>query len=336
MKIFKKLSLAALTLTLGAMAPGVAQAECGDVTIAEMTWASTQAAARVDQFILKHGFGCKAETVPGDTVPTATSMSEKARPDIAPELWLNNVKEPIEKAVAEGRLVIAGDVLEDPATNAGEGLWIPRYMLQAKPELATIEGIKENPQLFKDPEDPTKGRIIGCPSGWACQIVIDNLFKAFEMKQAGFNLVDPGSGAALAGAITKAYNRGEGVISYYWAPTSLLSKLDMVRVDLGPHNAKEFIDCIGVVGCPDPKPNSFATSEIKTVVAADFAKRNPQAMAYLKARVWSHEDFGAVLEFMEAEQADGQVAAEWLLQMRPESWSKWVPKEVAAKIKAAL
>lgn len=90
-----------------------------------MTWASTQAAALVNQFILKHGYGCNAETVPGDTAPTATSVSEKARPDITPELWLNNVKKPAEKAVAEGRLVIAGDVFEDPATNAGEGLWIP-------------------------------------------------------------------------------------------------------------------------------------------------------------------------------------------------------------------
>lgn len=336
MNILKKSSLAALTFALGAMSPSFAQAECGDVTIAEMTWASTQAAARVDQFILKHGFGCNAETVPGDTVPTATSMSEKAIPDIAPELWLNNVKEIVDKAVAEGRLVIAGDVLQDPAKNAGEGLWIPRYMLETTPELATIEGIKKNPQLFKDPEEPGKGRIIGCPSGWACQIVIENLFKAFEMKQAGFNLVDPGSGAALAGAITKAYNRGEGIISYYWAPTSLLSKFDMVRVDLGPHDTQEFNNCTGVVGCPNPKTNSFAVADVKTVVAASFAKKNPPAMAYLKARVWSPEDFGAVLEFMEAEQADGQVAAEWFLQNRPDSWSKWVPSEVAAKIKAAL
>ncbi len=87
--------------------------------------------------------------------------------------------------------------------------------------------------------------------------MIDNLFKAFELKQAGFNLVDSGSGAALAGAIRKAYSRGEGVRSYL----------------LGPHEANEFIECIGVADCTDPKPKSFATSDIKTVVAADFAKR---------------------------------------------------------------
>lgn len=336
MKFAKPTYLAAITLAFSALGAGAAQAECGNVTIAEMNWASAQAAARVDQFILEHGYGCDAETMPGDTVPTAASMTEKGRPDIAPELWMNTIKEQVDRAVSEGRLMIVGNVLEDPAKNAGEGWWIPRYMLEKTPELATIDGVKKHPELFKDPEDPSKGRVVGCPAGWACQILTANLFKAYDMEGAGFNLVDPGSGAALSGAITKAYNRGEGVLAYYWAPTSLLAKLDMVRVDLGKHNAAEFESCIAVADCPDPKPNNFAVSEIKTVVATEFATNNPEPMAYLKARVWSADDFGKVLTYMEEQQADGQAAAEWFLENNEASWSKWVPADVAAKIKAAL
>ncbi len=336
MKFVKKSYLAAMTVALSALGTGVAQAECGNVTVSEMNWASAQAAARVDQFILANGYGCNAEVLPGDTVPTATSMSEKGSPDIAPEMWMNTVKEQIDAAVAADRLVIAGDVLEDPAKNAGEGWWIPQYMVDKNPELATIEGVKKNPDLFKDPEDPSKGRVVGCPSGWACQIINNNLFKGFEMEEAGFNLVDPGSGAALSGAITKAYNRGEGILSYYWSPTSLLSKLDMVRVDMGPHDAQEFENCTGSVDCVDPKPNSFPVSEIKTVVSTEFANNNEAPMAYLKSRLWTPEAFGAVLEYMEAEQADGQAAAEWFLKNNPEVWTQWVPADVAAKVNAAL
>lgn len=336
MKLVKKSYLAAMAVAVSALGTGVAQAECGNVTIAEMNWASAQAAARVDQFILENGYGCDAETVPGDTVPTATSMTEKGRPDIAPELWMNTIKDQIDRAVGEDRLTVVGNVLEDPAKNAGEGWWIPRYMLEKTPELATIEGVKKHPELFKDPEDPGKGRVVGCPSGWACQINTANLFNAFDMEQAGFNLVDPGSGAALAGAIKKAYNRGQGIISYYWAPTSLLSELDMVRVELAPFNAKEFDSCIAVANCPDPKPNGFPVSEIKTVVATQFANSNPEAMQYLKARVWSAVDFGKVLTYMESEQADGEAAAQWFLKNNEAAWSKWVPADVAAKVKAAL
>lgn len=336
MKAFKPLQIIAMAASLGTFGGQAIASDCGTVTIAEMNWASAQVAARVDEFILGKGYGCDAQTVPGDTMPTATSMTEKARPDIAPELWMNNVKEPINRAVAEGRLVIVGDVLEDPAKNAGEGWWIPRYMLEKNPELATIEGIRKHPELFKDPEDPSKGRLLGCPSGWACQISTQNLFRAFDMEKAGFNLVDPGSGAAMAGAIGRAYNRGEGLLTYYWAPTSVLARYDLVRVDLGKHDAKAFEQCIGVAGCPDPKPNTFPVTEIKTVVAKSFADKNPQPMAYLKNRVWSAKDYNAMLTYMEQTQADGKMAAEHFLKNFESSWSKWVPADVAARVKSAL
>lgn len=329
------LSLLAAT-AITTLTGGIAQAACGTVTIAEMNWASAQAAARVDEFILKNGYGCQAETVPGDTMPTATSMTEKGRPDIAPEMWMNAVKEPIAKAVKEKRLVIVGDVLEDPAKNAGEGWWVPRYMLEKNPELTTIAGVKKNAALFKDPEDPSRGRLVGCPAGWACQISTENLFKAFEMKEAGFNLVDPGSGAALSGAINKAYNRKQPILAYYWAPTALLSKLDMQRVDLGPYDQKSFENCTAIKTCIDPKPNSFAVSEIQTVVSSNFANSQPEAMAYLKARVWPMKDFGAVLQYMQEQQANGQDAAIYFLKTYPETWKKWVSADAATKIQAAL
>ena len=56
--------------------------------------------------ILTEGYGCDAELVAGDTVPTFTSMMEKGQPDIAPEGWLNTVRDLLEKAVKEDRLVL--------------------------------------------------------------------------------------------------------------------------------------------------------------------------------------------------------------------------------------
>lgn len=336
MRSLKHIQTAALAATLSTIGTSAFAAECGNVTIAEMNWASAQVAARVDEFILKNGYGCDAETIPGDTMPTATSMSEKGRPDIAPELWMNNVKEPINRAVGEGRLIIVGDVLENPADNAGEGWWIPRYMLEKNPELATIDGIKKHPELFKDPEDPSKGRVLGCPSGWACQITTDNLYRAYDLEDAGFNLVDPGSGAAMAGAIGRAYNRGEGLLTYYWAPTSVLARYDMVRVGLEDFNQEEFDACIAIADCPDPKPNNFPVTEIKTVVATTFAEKNPEPMEYLKNRLWTGKDYDDMLIYMDENQADGQTAAEHFLKNYESSWREWVPADVAEKVKAAL
>ena len=64
---------------------------CGKVTIAEMTWQSAAVLAHLDAKILSAGYGCDVELVPGDTMPTGTSMIEKGEPDIAPELWTNGL-----------------------------------------------------------------------------------------------------------------------------------------------------------------------------------------------------------------------------------------------------
>ena len=83
---------------------GQASAACGTVSVAEMNWASAQAMANVDKIILESGYGCKVEIVPGDTMPTFTSMNEKGQPDVAGELWINAVANPLAKAKSEGRL----------------------------------------------------------------------------------------------------------------------------------------------------------------------------------------------------------------------------------------
>ena len=55
----------------------VANAACGNITIANMNWASANFMAEVDKIILEEGYGCSVELVPGATMPTFTSMQEK-------------------------------------------------------------------------------------------------------------------------------------------------------------------------------------------------------------------------------------------------------------------
>ena len=114
---------------------GQANAACGTVSIAEMNWASAQLMANVDKIILEEGYGCKVEIVPGDTMPTFTSMNEKGAPDVAGELWVNAVANPLNAAKAEGRL---HTVSEGPITGLGEGWWLLPHTMKKHPELKTV------------------------------------------------------------------------------------------------------------------------------------------------------------------------------------------------------
>ncbi len=59
------------------------------------------------------------------------------------------------------------------------------------------------------------------------------LFKAYGGDKANFTLVDTGSAAGLDGSIAKAYEGKQAWVGYYWAPTSLLGKYEMVKLGYG-------------------------------------------------------------------------------------------------------
>ena len=106
-------------------------ADCGAVTIASMNWQSAEVLANVDKFILNKGFGCNADIITGDTVPTITSMVEKGEPDVAPEGWVDLLPQVVSNGVKEGRLVEGATALTDGAI---QGWYIPQYVADAHPD----------------------------------------------------------------------------------------------------------------------------------------------------------------------------------------------------------
>ncbi|REG86983.1 ABC transporter substrate-binding protein [Marinomonas pollencensis] len=326
-------SLIAGVFTLAATS-SFAASSCGKVEIADMNWNSASFMANVDKFILDHGYDCDAELVPGDTMPTSTSMIEKGQPDIAPEMWTNAVSELIERGVKEKRLSIAGKSLSD---GGEEGFWVPKYMVDKDPSLATIQGIIKHAKEFPNPENSAISAFYGCPAGWGCQISGGNLFTALNLKEAGFELIDPGSAAGLSGSLSRAYERQQPWFGYYWAPTAILGKYPMVKVDFGSGVDKEhYMKCISNNSCLDPKVTMYPPSPVYSITTTEFEKRAPQAYAYTVNRSFTNAQMNTLLAWMEDNQADGEYAAENFMLNHEEIWSKWVSNDVKAKLDKAI
>ncbi|HLS18442.1 MAG TPA: ABC transporter substrate-binding protein [Paracoccaceae bacterium] len=329
------LTSAGLAIALAAIGQTASAAECGNVTIASMTWQSAEVLASLDKFILDNGYGCNAEIIMGDTVPTITSMIERGEPDVAPEGWIDLLPEVVSRGLDEGKLVGAAVALSDGAV---QGWWIPKYIVDEHPDIKTIDDVLEHPDLFPDPEDPGKGAVFNGPQGWGGTLVTGQFFKAYDAAEKGFNLVDPGSAAGLDGSIAKAYEREEGWVGYYWAPTALLGKYDMVKLDHGVElNEEEWDRCNTVETCPDPQKNDWPKDTVQTLVTAAFAERaGEDVMDYLNNRSWTNETVNKLMAWMTDNQATGEDGARHFLKENPDLWHEWVTPEAAEKIEAAL
>lgn len=332
----KKLGLlGALGLGVSAFATAATAGECGEVVISEMNWASAELMANVDAIILEAGYGCEVELVPGATQTTFASMNEKAVPDVAPELWVNAVREPLNAAIAEGRM---HSILEGPITGLGEGWWVDPKFVADHPELDTVEKVIEHPEFFPDQEDESLGAFLGCPAGWGCQLSNASLFRAFDMADKGWTLVDPGSAAGLDGSIAKAVERGEYWFGYYWAPTSIIGKykLKLLEWETPWAGADNWDNCIMLpeTDCEDPQPTAYTKSEVHTVVTDSFLKRGGVALDYFKGRIFPGDTMNEMLVYMTDEQAVGEDAAWHFLENYPDVWTKWVSPEAAEAIKS--
>ena len=228
----------AAALTFGANA---AYADCGEVTITEMNWASSAVVTAVATFLMEQGYGCTVQKVPSSTVTAITSITETGEPDILTEVWANSTPS-YPGLLEEGKLVELTDVLSDGGV---EAWWIPAYLAESNPELTTWEGIMANPAAVG-------GKFHDCPSGWACDIINNNNLIALGAEASGLERFQHGSGETLQTSIAAAYADQAPWFGYYWAPTAVLGKYPMVQVTVGDYDEAAHI-CNGDVDCADPK-----------------------------------------------------------------------------------
>ncbi|MBI6630663.1 ABC transporter substrate-binding protein [Pontibaca salina] len=299
--------------------------ECGEVSIAEMNWASAGIVVAVSNFLLEQGYGCDVTIVPSDTTPAVTSLSENNEPDIVPELWPNSASDAYEKLKQDGRIVELTSVLDPGGV---EGWWIPTYLAEAHPELTTIEGVLENPDLVG-------GMFNNCPDGWGCRTVSDNLLRAFDVEGAGIEVFNHGSGETLATSMAAAYQNQEPWFGYYWAPTTPLGKFDMTSIDLGDYDEAAHLANQNPDN-PDPQPSAFPNAPVLTVMTKDFAENHPEIAELMSNVTFETDTMSQLLAWQDENNATNEEAAVHFLTNNAGVWADWLNDAAREKLSKLL
>lgn len=318
----KKLTLA---LTFGALtAPVMAQADCGEVSISEMDWASAQIITRTAAFLMEQGYGCDVDIIPSATTTAVASLSENGEPDIVTELWENSTGDAFEKLLDSGVITPLTDVITPGAV---EGWWVPTSLVEEHPEVATIEGILANPELVD-------GRFNNCPDGWGCRIVSDNLIEALNMRDV-MDVFDHGSGETLGASLASAVENDEPWLGYYWGPTAVLGKYDMTRVDLGEvdteiHTANQNPDN------ENPRVSDFPVGTVLTVATSDLAEREPEVVELMSNLSFEVDTLNMLLAWSDENGASSEEAAVYFLTNYSDTWSDWVSDAAREELAAFI
>lgn len=316
-----------------ARAAGPACEVARPVVFAGMDWASNDFHNAVAGFILEHGYGCRTDRVPGSTITLLTGLA-RGDVDVAMEIWRDNVTEPWEKAKAAGQVVELGTNFPD----AVQGWYVPRYLVEGEnakaPGLRNVEDLKRYKALFEDPEEPGKGRFYNCIPGWNCEIMNTKKLEAYGLSEH-FTNFRPGSGAALAAAIASSYKRRKPFVAYYWGPTWVLGQYDLMMLEEPPYDPQAW----EALRRADHPTSAVAYPVVEVVVGvnADFARKAPRLVAFLIGYETTAAMISKALAVMqERRDTPAKDVARHFLQENPAVWSRWVPEDVAARVRAAL
>jgi glycine betaine/proline transport system substrate-binding protein len=320
--------------------PAIASADCGKTRLADFDWNSANVHTGIVQFILEHGYGCEVETTRGSTTPIMAAHYD-SQLDVVTELWYDNIVTQYDAVEAEG--IIENIGINTP--DSQQAFYVDRNTVDKYNIKSVLD--MNNPEiaaLFTDPENPDMGRMVSCIGGWTCYTINHVKQRVYGLDKFYTNF-DPGSSGALAAEIAGAFAKDRPIFTYYWAPTALMGKVDLVRLTEPPYDAAcwgammDVVEDIKANGKDVYKPTcatEYKDMSLDKSVLTAWADTHPDETAFLRAYSIPTATVNKLLAYYEDE-ADGDMellAIEYL--SNNSEWKSWVSAEVAANVSGAL
>ncbi len=228
---------------------------------------------------------------------------------------------------------------------ASEGWFVPDYVVKGDParniepkapDLKSVSQLADPKiaEIFADPEEPSKGRFLNCPSGWTCEGVSTAKLEAYKLGESYVNF-RPGTGTALDAAITSAYLQGEPILFYYWSPTAIMGKYKLIQLEEPPYNEACWKELSSANGKRD-EGCAFPSVDVSYGVNSTFASEAPEIIEILEKATFPLEEVNASLAYMTDNKVDATAAAAQFLKAKGDIWGKWVSDEARGKIEAGL
>lgn len=299
------------------------------IMFSDLNWDSNRFHTALARFIVEKGYGCKTDATPGDTMPLIMALI-RGDNDVMMELWEENVKDVWKKAEDQGKVEKVGVNFPD----AVQGWFIPKYLADGKAKgLRSVSDLPKYKDLFRDPEEPSKGRFTNCPAGWGCEDVNSKKLKAYGLLKDYTNF-RVGTGAALDAAIAGAYKRKKPILFYYWGPTWIMGKYDMVQLKEPKYDPKVWDNLLK--NDKAKKACAYPVVAVEVAVSKPFADKAPKITAFLSHYHTNNAMVSKALTYMQEHNASAKDAALHFLKTRKDVWTKWVPADVAKRVESAL
>lgn len=298
------------------------------VTFSDSGWDSVKFHNAVAGYIGRHAYNVEQKTIMGSSSIVQAALV-RGDIDVNMELWVDNIPS-YHTDMKTGKLVNLSTNFDDNK----QGFYVPRYLIEGDeargikplaPDLKTVKDLKKYPHLFKDPENPDKGRIYGAVPGWIIDEIMYKKYKAYGLNK-DFIYFRTGSEAASNTAFISAYTKGEPIVGYNYEPTWVSGKLDLVLLKDAPYSPEAFEEGL----------TEARSVPVLVVANKQLLTKAPEFTEFLKSYRTSSALTAEALAYIADNKATYEETAVWFLKKHPELLAKWLPQDKAQLVNDAL
>lgn len=288
----------------------------------------------IAELIIEKGYGYPVEIVEMTSQMLEQSL-QKGEIDLDMEAWIQTKIDWYNKQVEKGNIVNLGMTYE-----AGPQFWIIPKWVAEEYSIKTVFDMKDHWELFKDPQDPSKGVFYNGIIGWRCTHQNEVKLEAYGLTRY-YNIIMPQSKAALEAALERPQMNRRPVFGYYWAPNALMGAYDWHILEEPPYS-EECWEKIMAAGTdeslrPIDQACAYETIPIDKIAHKGLLKKAPDVVEMLRKMVVGLEPLNETLAWArENEVQDWEQAVIYYLQNYEDRWKAWVTPEAYKRIKKAL
>ena len=283
------------------------------IVLGDNSWTTANLNTAVAKIILEEHMGYTVEVLPisGDEMFPAMENGEvHAVLEVWPSARSAEIQEYTEKNAVEvgGELGVVGI----------QGWFMPAYMLEEYPELATWEGFK-NPEVagaFSTPETGENGQLLLGDPTW---VYIGPDF--IESQQLPMQAVYAGSEDGILAALDDAYSNKSPILFYLWTPHTAFAKYELTEVELPKYSQA----CADKAEADNGRDCGYPPDVLLKVLSSNLSDVSPEAYRFLKSFKYANEDQIMMLGLVDIQGKSVEEAARIWVEQNENIWRVWIP-----------
>ena len=300
--------LAIVLVFLAALVVACAGGAQETITLVENPWPASELNVAVAKIIIENELGNPVEIVALDENAQWDAISG-GDVDASLEVWPSGHTERIAEYIEDLGTVENGGLLGP----VGEiGWFVPSYVIDNNPALATWEGYKDAAADFASAETGDLGRFLGADPSWVQydEQIISNLDLPFQV-------VWTGSEDALLAEVSSAYSRQEPVLFYFYSPHAIFQQFDLSQVELPAYSDECYADP-AAIDCAYPK------DELLKIFNANLQEKDPDVHAFLSNMNYGSDAQIEMLAMLNEGMTVEEAAQAWV-DAHEDVWRSWLP-----------